>query len=379
MNKPRVVVVRGHQANLMELRAWEHLRDEFDITVLATKRGARDIAGLDVPQRIVSTRRDLLPTGGIGDLAVHLPGDGYRDLEAALAGADIVHSAELGPWLSAQPAKLKARFGYQLVLTYWETIPFHHAYRTKRAGVNRDLTLAAADLFLPTTERSAHCLRLEGVDDARIQVCPPGIDTTRFQIPRLPNDPTSPVILSPGRLVWEKGHQDAIRAVAALTRGLVTRADGSRLAPRLVIVGGGSDEKRLRRYAADLDLRDAVEFRNHVPYAEMPGLFAGAACMVLGSLPLWHWEEQFGLVLAEAMAGQTPIVAARSGAIPEVVQDAGVFFDPGDWMQLARALAAGPLAHPPLNPAPRPDLVVAYSSEQYAQRIGEAYRRVLAK
>jgi glycosyltransferase involved in cell wall biosynthesis len=101
--------------------------------------------------------------------------------------------------------------------------------------------------------------------------------------------------------------------------------------------------------------------------------------MVLGSLPLWHWEEQFGLVLAEAMAGQTPIVAARSGAIPEVVQDAGVFFDPGDWMQLARALAAGPLAHPPLNPAPRPDLVEAYSSEQYAQRIGEAYRRVLAK
>lgn len=378
MSKPKVVVVRGHQANLMELRAWEHLRDEFDITVLATKRGEGDIADLDVPKRIVATRRDLLPTGGIGDMAVHLPGDGYRHLEAALDGADIVHSAELGPWLSAQPAKLKARFDYRLVLTYWETIPFHHAYRTKRAGVNRDLTMAAADLFLPTTERSANCLRLEGVEDARIQVCPPGIDTTRFQIPRLPVDPAAPVILSPGRLVWEKGHQDVIRAAAALTRGLVTRPDGSRVAPKLVIVGGGSDEKRLRYYVTDLGLQHVVEFRNHVPYSEMPGLFAGAACMVLGSLPLWHWEEQFGLVLAEAMAGQTPIVAARSGAIPEVVQDAGVFFDPGDWMQLAKTLAAGPLASPPHNPTPRPDLVELYSSEQYAQRIGEAYRRVLA-
>ena len=195
MSRPKVVVVRGHQANLMELRAWEHLRDDFDVTVLVTKRGESGISDLDVPKRIVATRRDLLPNGGVGDMAVHLPGDGYRHLEAAVANADIVHSAELGPWLSAQPAKLKARFDYRLVLTYWEPIPFHHAYRTKRAGANRDLTLEAADLFLPTTERAANCLRLEGVDDTRIRVCPPGIDTSRFAIPRRPVDPAAPMIL----------------------------------------------------------------------------------------------------------------------------------------------------------------------------------------
>ncbi len=379
MSKPRVVVIRGHQANLMELRAWEHLADEFDVTVLVTKRGVNEIKGLNIKTLTVATRRDLLPPGTLGDLAVNLPGDGYRGLENAIAGAAIVHSAELGPWLSAQPARLKTRHGYRLILTTWETIPFHHAYRTKRAGANRDATIPATDLFLPTSRRAAHCLRLEGIEESRIELCYPGVDTTRFQIPRTASETGYPIVLSPGRLVWEKGHQDVIRAVAALHGGIVTRPDGTRATPKLVIVGAGGDEKRLRQYAKDLHIADHVVFNRHVPYSEMPSLFASAHCMVLGSLPLWHWEEQFGLVLAEAMAGSTPIVAARSGAIPEVVDSAGSFFDPGDWFGLAEILASGSLNNPPVSPSPRPDLVEQYSSEAYARRLARAYRRTLAR
>ena len=83
-------------------------------------------------------------------------------------------------------------------------------------------------------------------------------------------------------------------------------------------------------------------------------------------------------MLAEAMAGETPIVAARSGAVPEVIDSAGLLFEPGDWMGLARLLDNGPLGKPPSNPPTRPDLVELYSSEAYASRIAAAYRRVLA-
>ena len=86
----------------------------------------------------------------------------------------------------------------------------------------------------------------------------------------------------------------------------------------MLLVGAGPERERLLRYAAELGLGDRVEIRA-VPYAEMPAVFAAASCVVLGSLSIPLWEEQFGMVLAEAMAAGAPILASSSGAIPEVV------------------------------------------------------------
>jgi glycosyltransferase involved in cell wall biosynthesis len=92
-----------------------------------------------------------------------------------------------------------------------------------------------------------------------------------------------------------------------------------------------------------------------------------------------YWEEQFGMVLAEAMAARLPVVAAASGAIPEVLGGYGTTFAPGDWVGLAEALAAGPLAMQPGRRAePVPILVERYSCAAAAQRLGEAYADVLA-
>ena len=69
----------------------------------------------------------------------------------------------------------------------------------------------------------------------------------------------------------------------------------------------------------------------------MPSVFAGASCVVLASLPTKTWEEQFGLVLAEALAAGAPVIASSSGAIPEVLEGSGApLFTPG---RLARARA----------------------------------------
>jgi glycosyltransferase involved in cell wall biosynthesis len=331
-----VVIVRGHQANPWELRPWEQppLAERFEVSYLHSRRGWFDTSSLALRSRRALTMRDLLPSGRAGDLAVRVPGDRYLAPTRALSDADIVHAQELGYWYSMQAARMKPRLGFKLVLTVWETIPLLDSYRNVRTRAYRRVTLASADLFLAATERARKCLLVEGVADDRIRVVAPGIATERFA-PAARSAAAMPTILSPGRLVWEKGHQDALRALAVLRGGL----DGAEpLAARLLILGRGPEEARLRAYAGELGVADAVEFRGFIPYEEMPAAYRETACMVLASLPTWSWEEQFGMVLAEAMAAGVPIVASSSGAIPEVAGEHARYFAPGDWPGLAARL-----------------------------------------
>jgi glycosyltransferase involved in cell wall biosynthesis len=358
MSRPRVVLLRGHSANPWDLRPWELLADRFDVRVLVTGSNAFDTSALALPVERVGALRDRLPRGRVGDLAALALGDRYLGLEEALRGADVVHAAEIGVPYSHGPALLRERLGFRLVLTVWETIPFGDAYRRFRGRRQRRETIPRVDLFLAATERARRALLLEGAPPERVEVSPPGVDTTRF---RVTDPPSESHVLSVGRLVWEKGHQDLLRALA-LVPGL-----------RATIVGAGPEEARLRAHARDLGVDGRVTWRTSVPYDEMPGVFAAATCFVLASLPTPMWEEQFGMVLAEAAAAGLPIAAASSGAIPEVLRGHGTLFAPGDWQALAEILASLPTERS--RPA---ELVELYSTEAAAARIAAAYDSVLS-
>jgi glycosyltransferase involved in cell wall biosynthesis len=367
----RVVVLRGTAANPWDLRPWERLGPGFDVGVLVPGANAYDTATLALERVPVGTVSGRLPRNRAGALLTRAVGERYLDLEPRLAGADVVHAAELGYWFSHQAARLKPALGFKLVLTVWETLPFRRAYRNVRTRRYLNDVIAATDLFLAATERARTALVLEGVDPARIEVSPPGVAVEDFAAARTPAPPAGGghLLLSAGRLVWEKGHQDVIRALALLGRDDV----------RLLIVGAGPERARLAGYAAELGVGGRVELRDAVPYAEMPGLFARASCLVLASLPTMHWEEQFGMVLAEAMAGHVPVIAASSGAIPEVVGASGTLFAPGDYPGLAETLEREVLAEPPgRRRAPEPERLERFSAAAAGARLRGAYERVLA-
>lgn len=372
--RPRVVIVRGHQANPWELRPWEHptIAERFQVIFLRSGRSWFDTRALDLQSTRVWTIRDLLPRGRVGDFAVRLPGDRYLGLARLLRGADIVHTQELGYWYSMQAARLRAQLGFRLVTTVWETIPFLGAYRNVRTRPYRSMTLRATDLFLAATERARLSLLLEGAAEERIRVCPPGIAVDRFGARPRTELPHRPLVLSPGRLVWEKGHQDVMRAIALLRSGL----NGiSPIEVDLCIVGTGPEEARLREYARELGLSDVVEFRGFIPYDEMPDVYGRSACMVLASLPIWSWEEQFGMVLAEGMAAGVPILASSSGAIPEVAGEGARYFSPGDWPTLAHHLGETLRADAPTgSPGAAP---TEYSTDAAAERLARCYEELL--
>jgi glycosyltransferase involved in cell wall biosynthesis len=365
MSKPRIVILRGHSATPWELRPWELLAERYDVRVLATGSNPFDLGSLSLPVDRVGAVRDRLPRGRLGDLGALALGDRYLGLEEALSGADVVHAAELGVPYSHGPALLKERLGFRLVLTVWETIPFGDAYRRFRGRKQRRETIPHVDLFLAATDRARRGLLLEGAADERIEIVQPGVDTARFASSEAPG---SHLVLSVGRLVWEKGHQDVLRAVAWLRR------EGRDA--RVLIVGAGPEEARLRAHGRDLGVDDLVEWRTSVDYTEMPAVFGRASCFVLASLPTMWWEEQFGMVLAEAAAAGLPLVAAESGAIPEVLRGTGSLFPAGDWRRLAEVLG-GLLDSPPQRQR-QDELVRLYSLEAAAERYAAAYDRVLS-
>jgi glycosyltransferase involved in cell wall biosynthesis len=380
---PRVLIVRGQLVTPWELRPWAELPDRFDVSYLLTRSNEFDTESLPLRARRVTSVRDRLPGGTLGAAVAGVAGERYlADADEAYAEADVVHAEELSFWFAADAARRKRRHGYRLVQTVWETLPFLRAYRNRHARRYRDEVMAATDLFLPATERARQALLLEGVAEERMLVCPPGIDVERFGA-RPAEPPAEHVVLSPGRLVWEKGHQDVLRAMAVLSRR------GRR--PHVRLVGRGPEEERLRAYAEELGLGGRVMI-GPVSYEEMPAVFASASCMVLASLPAAmaalhpfgsppraFWEEQFGLVLAEAMAAGLDILASESGAIPEVLAGQGTMFAAGDWPTLAEHLAAGTLTRPPGERVSYPnELVRRYSTGAMAERLAAAYDRVLA-
>jgi O-antigen biosynthesis alpha-1,2-mannosyltransferase len=131
-----------------------------------------------------------------------------------------------------------------------------------------------------------------------------------------------------GNFLPHKNLPRLLRAWAALPLAL-------RAAHRLVLAGGGRGGRpALAALAAALGLDGAVVFAGLVADEDLPAVYGGAAALVQPSL-----EEGFGLPALEAMACGTPVIAARRGALPEVVGDAGVLVDPEDETALAAALA----------------------------------------
>ena len=108
---------------------------------------------------------------------------------------------------------------------------------------------------------------------------------------------------------------------------------------RLLLVGDYKEDVFLSSFPALSRLVEQrgqgsrVVFAGRVQDADLVHLYCGAAALVFPSL-----DEGFGLPAVEAMACGTPVVVSRAGALPEVVGDAGLYFDPRDDAELEGVL-----------------------------------------
>ena len=97
--------------------------------------------------------------------------------------------------------------------------------------------------------------------------------------------------------------------------------------------GDGSHGRQLRELAASLGLAERVLFLGHS--AEVEHLMERCAVLAVPSR-----VEVFGLVALEAMRPGKPVVACRTGGLPEIIthRETGVLVAPDDAVQMALAL-----------------------------------------
>lgn len=96
----------------------------------------------------------------------------------------------------------------------------------------------------------------------------------------------------------------------------------------LVIAGATTfqrDVDEMRHIAHEASIQDRLHLLGHVPNNELPALYRRADVFVFPSM-----LETFGHPLVEAMASGLPVVASSAASIPEVCQDAALYFDPTD-------------------------------------------------
>jgi len=108
---------------------------------------------------------------------------------------------------------------------------------------------------------------------------------------------------------------------------------------RLELWGAGADEARLTDKARSVGVLQRATFHPPAPPEEIPALLSQLDALVLPSRTTRQWSEQLGRVLIEAMAAGVPVVGADSGAIPEVLDDAGLLYPEGQSRALAQRLA----------------------------------------
>lgn len=216
--------------------------------------------------------------------------------------------------------------GAKIIQFKWENLDLELDWLRRAV---EGVCIRAADHFIAGNSAARTLLVNKGVPAGRISVMPQvGISMPDGAAPASrPSAGSQFTVGFVGRLVKEKGVFTLLNAFADLPSQ-----------SRLVLVGDGPARHEIVRTARSLGILGRLEVTGALRQSKVAAQMAAMHVMVLPSLTTPRWSEQFGRVIIEAMASGVPVVGSDSGAIPEVLGDAGLVFEEANAPALAATL-----------------------------------------
>ncbi|HYW51488.1 MAG TPA: glycosyltransferase family 4 protein [Gemmatimonadaceae bacterium] len=204
--------------------------------------------------------------------------------------------------------------------------------------------------------------RLHPLTAAPITVAPMPADIARFTAAAAIRS-TPPRLLFVGRLNAQKNPALLLRVLAELPDAV-----------HLDVVGDGPDASALHAQGAQLGIAHRVAWHGQQPRDAMPAFYAQASCTLVPSR-----EEGFGMVAAESMLCETPVIATDSGGLPDIVRDGenGRLLtshdDPAPWTAAIRELALDATRRAAVGAVARTSMIALVSPAAVAARYRDVY------
>ena len=200
--------------------------------------------------------------------------------------------------------------------------------------------LAGASYLIANSQNSRQMLLNEWEMPAeKVVVLHPGVDSDVFCPGNVGESRRQrwsgrTVLLTVGRLQKRKGHDMAIQALPEIRRRV----------PEVlyVIVGSGDEKQRLEGLATEYGVADCVEFLGEIDDGDLVSIYRQSTLFLLPNRQVGRDIEGFGIVLVEAQACGTPVIAGNSGGTAETIVpgETGLLVDANGAEDLAAAVLA---------------------------------------
>ncbi len=237
----------------------------------------------------------------------------------------------------------------------------------------RSYTLQQSDFLVGRSSEAVDNMRLKGYTGAAA-VVPNAVDAELFR-PLNREECRSALGVSGfvagyvGRIVEEKGLMEMVEALPHCPPDV-----------NLLFVGQGPYQASLERSVQEAGLQNRVRFLPARSMDKLPQVMNALDALVLPSRTTPRWKEQFGRVIIEAQACETPVIGSNSGAIPEVINAGGLVFEEREPCALASAITEmhrNPEQAREMGRIGRRQAQDNYTWGRVAERMGSIYTEVL--